>query len=368
MPQPATDTPRFAVILAGGRGERFWPMSTREHPKQFLTLFQGKALIAHAVERLKGLLPPENILVITSADLAPLTRATLKKLPAENIIGEPCGRDTAPAVALAGALARRRAPGGATVAILTADQLMTDPKGFRQVLADCYAAAEREEAILTIGITPAYPSTGFGYIEAGDSLTGTGLKTPMRRAVRFVEKPDAQTAEAYLETGRYLWNAGMFIWRTQTLQAALQKQTPQLAAFADAAAAAPDLDAFMRETYPALTRISIDYAVMEHAPNIIVADGDFGWDDVGTWPSLEAHFPSDTQDNTPITGALEALQARGNIVVADSADRFTALLGVDDLVVVHAGRATLITTKARAPELKKLVNQLADRPDAADLF
>jgi mannose-1-phosphate guanylyltransferase len=355
----------YAVILAGGRGERFWPLSTSARPKQFISLFGGRPLLTLAVERLEGVVPPDRIYVITSAELAEATREAAPALTAANIVGEPCGRDTAAACALACGLVRRRDPAG-VVCILTADQIMADIETFRQTLRDSVTVAAAGDCIVTIGIPPSYPATGFGYIEAAEPLD-TRTVTLFHRALRFVEKPDYETAARYVSGGRHYWNAGMFIWHVAVMATALARHAPPLRDLHDAILAAPagspEADeAVLKTYYPSLPRISVDYAIMEHADNIAMARGAFGWDDVGTWPALAGHFGPDTDRNVVI-GACEALDACGNVVVSE--DRLTALIGVRDLVVVQAGNATLICPRDRAEDVKKLVQRIARRPDGA---
>lgn len=226
----------YAVILAGGRGERFWPLSTTARPKQFISLFGGRPLIALALERLEGVVPPERTLIITAADLLEATADVARHLPPENMIGEPVPRDTAAACALACGLVAARDPEG-VVAILTADQLMADIETFRQTLRDSFTAAAQGNYIVTIGIPPAYPATGFGYIEAGE-LMDFRTATRFNRARRFVEKPDAQRASQYVADGNYCWNAGMFIWQVRTMQAAIAAHVPELQVLIEIPAAA----------------------------------------------------------------------------------------------------------------------------------
>lgn len=352
----------YAVILAGGRGERFWPLSTINRPKQFLSLFGGKSLLTQAVDRLQGVIPPERILIITSRALVAATREAAWNVPEGNVIGEPEGRDTAAACALACALVRRWDPEG-VVCILTADQLMADVDGFRQTLADSIHVAARQEAIITIGIQPTFPATGFGYIEAGNPLE-TGTATSFLQARRFVEKPDAATAAQYMASGRHFWNAGMFIWRVGVMRQSLARHAPHLLAFADQveAATSAEVDGVLAALYPALPRISVDFAIMEHADNIVMARGAFGWDDVGTWSAISNHVAPDGAGNV-VLGICEAVDARDNVVV--STDRLTTLLGVRDLVVVQADKVTLVCAKNRVQDLKKLVQQVGRRPDGA---
>ena len=349
----------YAVILAGGSGERFWPLSTKARPKQFISLFGGRPLLSLAVERLRGLIPVERIFIITARHLVEDTAAAAWNVPRANIIGEPCKRDTAPAIAVACGVVQQRDPDG-IVCILTADQLMSDVETFRLTLADAIKVAGRDEVIVTMGIQPNYAATGFGYIEAGDALE-TRTVTFFNKARRFVEKPDAYTAARYVESGSYYWNAGMFIWKTGTMRKALGEHAPELARLCDAVAASgAGLEDLLQVAYPSLRAISIDYAVMEHAKNIVMARGAFGWDDVGSWPSVAGHFSADLDGNVVI-GSCEQMEAQNNIVVSEN--RLTALIGVRGLVVVQSENATLICPKERAEEVKKLLKRIAVRPD-----
>ncbi|MBM4152723.1 MAG: mannose-1-phosphate guanyltransferase, partial [Kiritimatiellaceae bacterium] len=206
---------RYAVIMAGGKGERFWPLSTSKHPKQLLALVGDSPLIAQAVDRLNGLIPPENVFVVTNADLVEATRQAAPMLPPENIVGEPIGRDTAAAVACGGALVAAKDP-NAVFAVLTADQVMGDLDVFKATLRGGMNLAEQHEILVTIGIQPTFPSTGFGYIESGD-LFGSTEGVQFKKAVRFVEKPKLEIAQTYVDSGRFFWNSGMFIWSVPTL-------------------------------------------------------------------------------------------------------------------------------------------------------
>jgi mannose-1-phosphate guanylyltransferase len=351
----------YAVILAGGSGERFWPLSTKARPKQFISLFGGKPLLSLAVERIAGLIPADRVFIITADRLVEQTVEAAWNVPAANIIGEPCKRDTAAAIAVACGVIRRRDPEG-VACVLTADQLMTDVEVFRQTLADSIRVAAEEEAIVTMGIQPDRPATGFGYIEAGDAIE-TRTVTLFNRAKRFVEKPDLETAKVYLENGGYYWNSGMFIWKTSVMRAAFGKYTPELAALCDAVAKAEtpeELHVTLASEYPPLRAISIDYAVMEHTKNIIMARGAFGWDDVGSWPSLAGHFAAD-QDGNIIVGSCEEMESENNIVVSEN--RLTALIGVRGLVVVQSDGVTLVCPKERAQDVKKLLRRIEARPD-----
>jgi mannose-1-phosphate guanylyltransferase len=352
----------YAVILAGGRGERFWPLSTTARPKQFISLFGGRPLIALALERLEGVVPPERTLIITADDLLEATADVARRLPPENLIGEPCPRDTAAACALACGIVAARDPEG-VAAILTADQLMADIETFRQALRDSFTAAAAGSHIVTIGIPPSCPATGFGYIEAGE-LLDFHTATRFNRARRFVEKPDAHRAAQYVASGNYCWNAGMFIWHVRTMREAIAAHVPELQVLLDIPAVAKsreDLNALLSVAYANLRKVSVDYAVMERADNIVMAYGAFGWDDVGTWPAVAGHFAADAKNNVVI-GACESIDAAGNIVVSEH--RLTALIGVNDLVVIQSENATLICPRDRAQEVKQMVQRIARRPDA----
>ncbi len=354
----------YAVILAGGSGERFWPLSTKARPKQFISLFGGRPLLSLAVERLQGLIPPDRIFIVTAQHLVENTAEAAWNVPRANIVGEPCKRDTAPAVAVACGLVNRRDPEG-VACILTADHLMSDGETFRQTLADAVQVARKQDSIVTIGIQPTAPATGFGYIETGDAMEMNTV-TRFHKATRFVEKPDAYTAARYVESGNFFWNSGMFIWRTGVMQAALEQHAPDLAKLSEAVSAAEtptDLDAVMGDLYPSLRAISVDYAVMEHVDNIMMACGAFGWDDVGSWPAVAGHFTADPAGNV-VVGACEPFESVNNIVVSEN--RLTALIGVDGLIVVHSDTATLICPKERAEDVKKLMRRIADRPDGAN--
>lgn len=357
----------YAVVLAGGRGERFWPVGRHSRPKQFVDLFGGKPLIRHAIDRLKGLVRPENILVVTSSDLVPATRKALPNLPPENILGEPVGRDTAAACATATAWVAWKGGDLATMCILTADHLIADPAGFRAVLANASKMVAERPVMSVIGIKPTYPATGYGYIELGKPVSGKSLPRGFRSVKRFVEKPNLGTAATYVKSGRFLWNSGMFVWRVDTFLAALAAYCPQLNELVGSLRLSFGTKGFARcfaAQYRRLGKISVDYAVMEHAQNLVVAAGDFGWDDVGTWVSAAAHFAQDADGNAH-HGASQMLASHGNAVVNTEAGHLVALLGCDDLVVVHTGDATLVCTKEAADGLKALVKEIGADPARA---
>lgn len=326
-----------AVILAGGSGERFWPLSTAERPKQFLRVFGGESLIRQAVSRLDGLVSPEDVFVVTTKDLSAETRKELPELPKGNVVGEPMRRDTGAAVALGVGLAAGASRVDPVIGFFSSDQMIAKPKEFRKVVKKATSIARRKSVIVTIGIKPGYPATCFGYI------------SPKTRA--FVEKPDAKTAKKYVRSG-YLWNAGMFIARASTFRRAFAAHAPELECLAkigrDARSFAP---AVLAKLYAALPRISFDYAVMEKAKNVEVVPGDFGWDDVGSFAAFDKYFPHDMRGNVR-EGPCTVIEADDNICVARSAR--ISLLGVKNLVVVTTPDAVLVADKSHLGEMKKL--------------
>ena len=346
----------YAIIMAGGKGERFWPLSTSRRPKQLLALAGGKPLILQAVDRLSGIVPPERTLIVTNQTLVAPIRDLLGEGSPVEVLGEPVGRDTAAAIAAGAAWIRRRNP-RAVFCVLTADHIIGDLPVFRGTLARGLELCAAHDVLMTIGIAPSEPSSAYGYIEAGD-LWRKADSVEFFQVRRFVEKPDAETAKGYLATGRYAWNSGMFIWSVASICRAFGEFRPALAERIDAwstCASDADFQAALARDFPGLEKISIDYAVMEKARNIVVCKGAFSWDDVGSWPALESHLPKDGQGNATL-GDVAAVGSGGNIVVSEG--RLTALVGVRDLVVVQADGVTLVCDKSRSQEIKALLAEL----------
>ena len=326
-----------AIILAGGSGERFWPLSTPEKPKQFLSVFGSESLIRQSVSRLKGLVKPEDVFVITSKALVAATRRELPEIPGANIVGEPMRRDTGAAVALGvGVATRTGGDAGASgrkdcvLGFFPSDQLVAKPEAFRRAVAAAIRRAEKKSAIVTLGIKPTFPATGYGYVDP--------------KSGRFVEKPDAVKAKEYLKKG-FLWNAGMFIGRAETFCAAFAAHAPALVPLFTSSVSR------LKSSYEPLPRISFDYAVMEHLTNVEVVKGDFGWDDVGSYAAFDKHFKRG-KDGNIVLGDVNAVESDGCTAVAKGAK--IALLGVKDLVVVTTKDAVLVVAKDRVAELKKL--------------
>lgn len=345
----------YAVIMAGGNGERFWPMSTPERPKQFLDLFGDRMLICQAVDHLAGLIPPERIFVVTAERFTALTRESLPMLPPENVIGEPCRRDTAAAVATACGLVLKKGGPDAVGCVLTADHLISPAEAFRANLADAIEMAARTDSIVTIGLVPTCPETGFGYIECGPRVD-LGTRTVFHAVRRFVEKPNEETARFYLATGGFLWNSGMFIWKAATMRDAFRAHANDIAPLIDAIAAG-DSAAEVNRIYPSLRAISVDFAVMEHAERILVAESRFDWDDVGSWTAVEHHFPQDGAGNTAL-GNVILRDVDSSIVVNAPGNRAACpvvVAGLSNVVVVQTSTATLVCSRDQLKNLKSIV-------------
>jgi len=356
---------RYIIIMAGGRGERFWPVSRERKPKQLITLLGDRSFLQQTVDRVKPVVPIENIFIITNAVQAAAVRRQLPELPRRNIIGEPCGRDTCAAVALGAALVGARSANG-VMAVLPADHVIPDEVKFRRVLIDSMILAKRESALVTIGIEPHEPATGYGYIQVGNKLakaSAKSLKSTFFAAKKFVEKPNLAMAKRYLKSGRYRWNAGMFIWSHETIAAELLRQQPRLSAAAEqwrGIRGLAKLNAALVRDYPKLEKISVDYAIMENAQNIICADGVFGWDDLGSWPALARHLKPDAAGNCAV-GDLVQIDSANNVVF-DARTRKRgpiAIVGISDMVVVQTDDATMIAHQSESQKIKQIVARLA---------
>ena len=347
---------RFVVIMAGGRGERFWPESRLARPKQLLPIVGEKAMLAQTVDRLAGLVDAKDVFVITNAEQRDAVLEVCPELDPAKVIGEPMGRDTAAAVGLATVLVRREDP-NASFAMLPADAVIHNAEGLRSTLETAFSAAEAAPVLATVGITASFPATGYGYIQQADVLGEFAGRTVFK-VKRFVEKPDLATAETYLESGDYFWNAGMFVWSVASIVAELEASTASLWASLQAIDAGldagSDLNALLAEHYPNLEKISVDYAIIEKAQNVVMVESGFDWDDVGEWPAVERHYPADDAGNV-VRGAAHLEQASGNIVFSRDEGHLIALLGVEDLIVVKTEDATLVCHKDKAQEIKALV-------------
>ncbi len=353
---------RYVVIMAGGRGERFWPQSRQATPKHLLPIVGDKSMLAQTVDRVLGVVPRENVLVITTQEQLDGCRQACPDLPPANLVAEPVGRDTAAATGLALLLIRQRNP-QAAFAMLPADHVIHDVGEYQKTLQVAFESAEAAELLVTLGIKPTLPATGFGYIQQAGLWREFSGHLVMN-VKRFVEKPLRATAETYLASGEYFWNAGMFVWRVPVVVAAFQQHAPELYAglvrLESAAKSSGGWTAALAAVYPTLQKISVDYALMEKSTNVVVVPATFDWDDVGAWPAIARHYTPDAAGNV-LRGAAMVEDGRDNIVVSDDG-HLTAIVGASDLIVVHTAEATLVCHKDKAQEIKALLKRLADDP------
>jgi mannose-1-phosphate guanylyltransferase len=333
--------------MAGGSGERFWPLSRRATPKHLVALLNERTLLEETVARVARAIPAANILVLTNPAQIESCRAVLPQLRRHQFVAEPAKRDTAPACAFGTALVRRLDP-DAVVIFLPADALIKDAATFAKQLKQAAALAAKTGSIVTFGIKPDQPSTRFGYLEAGAALPKT--KGAFVRVKRFVEKPDAAKARAYLRRGNYFWNAGIFLWKVETFLNEARRLQPELARFIEKFPR-KKFEPFLAAEFPKLPKISVDYAIMEKAARVMMAKAQFDWDDVGSWTALPAHLPKDAHGNT-IRGAATTHDSRGNIVFTRK--RVVALCGVQDLIVVETEDAILVCHRDAAEQIKHL--------------
>jgi len=348
--------PTYAVILAGGSGRRFWPLSRDSKPKQLLKLFGDETLLEQALARLEGLVPREHILILTNKEQEAAVRALLgDAVPAENILAEPDKRDTAPAIALGIGWVAARDP-EAVMMVLPADQLIKDRAAFQECLRGAVEVAGRTRALVTIGIKPTWACPSYGYIERGRRafISGLNHSPAVYEVHKFREKPAPELAEQFLSQGNFSWNAGMFIWSVSSVIAELAQHCPELAKFISEIRRTRDLPATLAAQFPALPKISIDYALMENAGRVLNIEASFDWDDVGSWISVGKYLPADAAKNAGNT-PLTVIESSHNIVFTHSGQR-VALLGVENLIVVQTPDALLIADRHSADAIKKLVD------------
>ena len=338
---------RWVVVLAGGVGSRFWPLSTPARPKQLLPLVDASPLLVNTLDRLAPIVPAERTLVLTNASLREAVAGAARKVPRANVIAEPRPAGTAAALAWAAAEIERRAGPDAVMICVHADWSIGDAEMFRQTLLRAADAADTHRALVTVGIVPSRPDTGFGYIKPGTPVEGDAS---VRRVERFVEKPDRATAERMVREG-HLWNSGIFVWRVGDFLGELRAHTPEVAPALKSAGA--DIEKF----FAATKSISVDVGVMERSSRVLVLPGSFGWDDVGTWAALRRVRALDPAGNAA-SGDVHAVDARDNVVHAEGST--VVLYGVSDLVVVVRNGLALVTTVERAADLKSLVESLPE--------
>jgi mannose-1-phosphate guanylyltransferase len=349
--------PIYALILAGGSGERFWPLSRRSRPKQLLRLISKQTLLEETLARLDGLVPRERILILTNVEQEAAVRDLLGDFPKENIVAEPAKRDTAAAVALgAGWVASR--DHSATMLVLPADHVIADGAAFRETLSTAAQAAEETGSLVVIGIKPTWACPGFGYIEQGEPvrLRGNAGKTAIHHVLRFREKPNADLAESFLRKGNFRWNAGMFVWSVPTVLSEFNRHAPELADFISQIRMPGQFEKALSERFSKLPKISFDYAIMEKADRVLVVEASFDWDDVGSWTAVAHYFKNDPEANAA-NCSITAVDSTNNIVF-DQDGTTVALLGVHNLIVVRTRDALLICHRHQAEKIKDLVGKL----------
>jgi mannose-1-phosphate guanylyltransferase len=349
--------PIYALILAGGSGERFWPLSRRATPKQLLRLVSENSLLEDAVARVSGWIPRERILVLINVEQEKAVREMLKEFPKENIVAEPSKRDTAAAMALGTGWVAVR-DHGATMIVLPADHVIGDRAAFEKTMVLAATAAEETGSLVTIGIKPTWPCPGFGYIEQGAPvrLRNQESNDSIHHVVRFREKPNADLAESFLRKGNFRWNAGMFVWSVPTVLSEFNRHAPDLADFISQLRAPGKFETVLRERFNKLPRISFDYSIMEKADRVLVVEAGFDWDDVGSWTALAKYLKNDDQANA-FHGAVTAVDSTNNIVF-DQTGTNIALLGVHNLVVVRTKDAVLVCHRHQAEKIKDLIGKV----------
>lgn len=359
---------RVVVIMCGGSGTRFWPASRKKRPKQLLRLATDRPMLRDSADRASELVGPENVYLVAGPHLTESLRRTVDYLPPENCIVEPEPRNTAPCLALAAATIARRHGPKTSMGVMTADHLITHLDAFAANVDLAFEHAEQNDVLMTMGIRPTGPETGFGYLEVGPALR-EDARGSVHQVRAFREKPDEATARAYVDSGDYLWNSGMFFWRIETLLAAFEKTCPELGAAARRIVEAPEsgFQEAVRRAFMEMPVDSIDYAVMERADNVCAVPSNFGWDDLGSWTALHAVHQADADGNI-VLGRAVTLDARDCIVYnTESAcsgagpTPLVAVLGAENLVVVNTGDAVLVCPRERAQDVKKVLEVLRER-------
>jgi mannose-1-phosphate guanylyltransferase len=349
------------IIMAGGRGERFWPKSRRNYPKQLLNLASDHSLLQDSVVRIRELTEDKRIYIVTNRDYAAKVREQLPMLPERNILVEPEGRNTAPCVGLAAVYVARHFPEEDPVmAILPSDPLVRKPEVMRKVLRAGIEYCSAHDSGVIYGMWPTRPETGYGYIQLG-----SGLKTidtvDFHQVTAFKEKPNRETAERYVSSREYLWNGGIFLWRVSCLMREIERNLPELSYGLERIKpyiGSPDEERIVREVYPDLPAISVDYGILEKSRNLAVVPADFGWDDLGSWTSLERYMPSDPDGNV-VQGELIGVECRNCTI--SSPGKTVAALGVSDLIIVDTGDVLMICSKDKAQDIKRLIEKAREQ-------
>jgi mannose-1-phosphate guanylyltransferase len=354
----------YGVIMAGGSGTRLWPLSRKSLPKQLLPVVKGRSLLQLSYERLRGLLPAERIYVCTASSHRDAVLANLPELPPDNLLGEPVPRDTANAVGFpAGVLLAKDKD--AVMVIVTADHVIEPIADFQKAIRAAFeVVAQHPDSLVTFGIVPSHGDVGLGYIQRGDELPTTGDVRGAFRVLAFKEKPDKPTADRYVESGRYYWNSGMFIWRCDTVLGELKRHLPTAHAGVQRIAqawASPQRDAVLNDVYPTLPKISIDFAVMEPASlgkgkaKVVTVEMHVNWLDVGSWPALAETLHKDDHDNAIECPTSLFVDSDNNIVVSSDPEHLVSTIGISDTIIVHTNDITMVCPKDQSQRVKELV-------------
>jgi len=347
----------YAVIMAGGVGSRFWPASTRSYPKQFLSLFSDQSLLQETVNRIEPLIPAERVYVITNSNYTAMVQEQVPNIPGEQIIGEPVAKNTAPCVAAAAQLIHQKDE-DATMVVLPADHYITQPEKFRKVLSTAVKQANRGQNLVTIGINPTRPETGYGYIKFEEIDGNEAARNGVRKVEKFTEKPDRDTAQNFVDAGQYLWNSGMFIWKTGSILQEFEQQLPDMHALA--VNIDPDnTKETLHDFYNSCKSISIDYGIMENAGKVYVVPGSFGWNDVGSWKAVYELSEKDEDGNVGLHRLAHFEQTEDCLVFSQS-DKLIALVGMTDTAVIETDSSLLIVNLNEAQAVKHLVNALKE--------
>ena len=357
----------YAVIMAGGTGKRLWPLSREKRPKQVLKLIEGETLLRKCFDRLTPIFDQRNILVLTNAGYADTIRENLPEVPYGNVISEPAVRDTAGAIGLAATVLAKFDP-DATMAIVTADQLIEPAETLQQAVSDALTYVNANpESMVTFGIQPTYPSTQFGYLKLGASATADGCENTVSKVDAFVEKPNKEKAEKYVSSGQYCWNSGMFIWKAKTILGHIHKNVPDAVEPLKKIQTSwdgPQQEEVLNEYFPKLPKISIDYAVMEKVNSVYAIKLDCRWVDMGSFAALADIISSDDNNNIVVAGQSEVLDSKNNIIVTEDKGHLLAVIGLENMVVAHTPDATLVCSVDDTQRLKELLEHIKEHDGA----
>jgi mannose-1-phosphate guanylyltransferase len=353
------DSPLYAVIMAGGSGTRLWPRSRKKKPKQLLDIVSSKTMIQETVDRLSEIVDSDRVIVVVGDVYAKEIDQQLALVPTENILIEPQGKNTAPCIGLAAVHARARDK-DAVMIVLPSDHLIKNTTRFRNVIKAAAGVAQKGKSLVTIGIEPEFPETGYGYVQIGnkvDSIRGEDVY----KVVAFKEKPTPAVAKKFLKSGKYMWNSGMFVWKADTVLAQIKTHLPKLhkgLMKIEASLGKDTEQKVLEKVYDSIEGESIDYGVMEKAKEVMLLKGDFGWNDIGSWAAMEQLWPKDTDGNF-LDADVVSIESSGNII--HSTKKLVAVIGLKDIVIIETEDALLVCAKDRAPDVRRAVDELKER-------